>query len=562
MYGPLYSIILYIILFAIILAGVYLCKYDLKYIAISTIGLILLAIYLLFSLQGVIIELQNIHERAMSLLVEYALPVTFFALSSITITRWGMQKLSLRSNKINPQSPFIFDHKKTWQSLKRWFARPEDIAILVLTILILTFHLIYISNPSSMMGDEVYYISEANRILHGLPLLLLEHPPLGKWFIAAGILLFGNNAMGWRIFPIVFGTASIFIFYLLCQTLVRRSLPLHPTDENSGSSWSLARWSQPGVFVPVLATFLFATDTLSFSQAQMAMLDVFALTLMLLGFLFYLRRKYLFAGTALGLAMLCKETALFGVLAIFLHWVITRRLEIFAEFKYIWQGLKLKVLPAGKSNEILPMARLLAAVPATWFLLLPLLEYVRTPLWGKPFARIFYIYWHSLILLPNSGFKFKPGIFTSFPPWEWLFHPDLQNFNFVHAPNYLTTIGWAIWALIIPAITYLLYQAIRKRFLNPDAVIFSLFWFLTVYGSLVAAELSVGRDMYTFYFYPAIPALCLAIAWGCWKLRQAAHKKEGTRLAFIIVFTFFLVGTLASFIIMSPLGTGLIKLPA
>jgi len=59
-------------------------------------------------------------------------------------------------------------------------------------------------------------------------------------------------------------------------------------------------------FVPVFATFLFAFENLSFSQSGIAMLDVFYVTLMLAGFLFYLRGNYIQCGILMGLSMLCK----------------------------------------------------------------------------------------------------------------------------------------------------------------------------------------------------------------------------------------------------------------
>ena len=46
-----------------------------------------------------------------------------------------------------------------------------------------------------------------------------EHPPLGKLIIVAGIEIFGDNPWGWRFFPILFGTASIVLFYFLCRRL-------------------------------------------------------------------------------------------------------------------------------------------------------------------------------------------------------------------------------------------------------------------------------------------------------------------------------------------------------
>ena len=60
-------------------------------------------------------------------------------------------------------------------------------------------------------------------------------------------------------------------------------------------------------------------------MAHFAMLDVFYVTFMLLGFLFYLRGKYWWCGVAMGLSVLCKIIAFMAVLVIVFHWALTRR---------------------------------------------------------------------------------------------------------------------------------------------------------------------------------------------------------------------------------------------
>ena len=61
-------------------------------------------------------------------------------------------------------------------------------------------------NPNTTIHDEYYYVPAANNILHGLNLGRLEHPPLAQSIIASGIWLFGNNALGWRFFSVIFGS--------------------------------------------------------------------------------------------------------------------------------------------------------------------------------------------------------------------------------------------------------------------------------------------------------------------------------------------------------------------
>ncbi len=62
--------------------------------------------------------------------------------------------------------------------------------------------------PADKVWDEIYFPVFAGDYLNGVPFFDL-HPPLGKFIIAAGILLFGDDAIGWRIMPAVFGIAMV-----------------------------------------------------------------------------------------------------------------------------------------------------------------------------------------------------------------------------------------------------------------------------------------------------------------------------------------------------------------
>jgi len=50
------------------------------------------------------------------------------------------------------------------------------------------------------------------------------HPPVGKWMIAIGMQLFGDNPTGWRIASAVVGSLMILIIGLIAQRLFRNPL--------------------------------------------------------------------------------------------------------------------------------------------------------------------------------------------------------------------------------------------------------------------------------------------------------------------------------------------------
>jgi dolichyl-phosphate-mannose--protein O-mannosyl transferase len=62
--------------------------------------------------------------------------------------------------------------------------------------------------PRQRMWDEIYFPVFANKYLNGVPFFDL-HPPLGKFILAASIAVFGNDPLGWRFMPAVFGCAMV-----------------------------------------------------------------------------------------------------------------------------------------------------------------------------------------------------------------------------------------------------------------------------------------------------------------------------------------------------------------
>jgi dolichyl-phosphate-mannose-protein mannosyltransferase len=69
--------------------------------------------------------------------------------------------------------------------------------------------------PKGLIFDEVYYVDGARDLLaYGVEVdgsnpEFIVHPPVGKWLIAAGIQVFGNDEFGWRISTAIAGVISI-----------------------------------------------------------------------------------------------------------------------------------------------------------------------------------------------------------------------------------------------------------------------------------------------------------------------------------------------------------------
>ncbi|MBI2854440.1 MAG: glycosyltransferase family 39 protein [Chloroflexi bacterium] len=444
-----------------------------------------------------------------------------------------------------------------WHGALSWFTTREGIAVCAMAAVVFGLHLGTLANPPQQMFDEAHYVPEANGFLHGEKINRPEHPPLAKWIIAMSIRVFGDNAVGWRAFSVLFGMAAIFLFYSICVRLIRREEDGNgaPADLSPPmSSWA-AGWFNPRTFVPVLATFLFVTENLSFAQASIAMLDVFYLAFMLAAFLFYLRGSYAAAGVLMGLSMLSKAMAVMAVIGLVAHFVVSRRKEILYELKYTFNSLRARKGQRPARSEILSIIQLVVPVVAVWMALLPPLEYAVTHVWENPLGRTWYMFSTHLTLTTVST---TTGIAT--PPWLWPLVP--MGLFYWYTPHYLGWIGWTVWVLIIPSMAFMAYVIVKNRFSGGSLALFTFSWFFGVYLLLIPMELATNRLMYTFYFYPAIGAVCLGIAYGSWHLWRAMRQSKRSRTAFLVGMGVYLIATVVAFMIMSPYGGSLIPTPA
>ncbi|GAA0584420.1 phospholipid carrier-dependent glycosyltransferase [Paractinoplanes ferrugineus] len=101
----------------------------------------------------------------------------------------------------------------------------------LVTILIVTIagilRLNGVGRPQKLIFDEVYYPTDAwDMIKHGVEWNeenggpgYVVHPPLGKWLIALGELVFGNNTLGWRVPTAIAGTLMVLVLIRVAYRL-------------------------------------------------------------------------------------------------------------------------------------------------------------------------------------------------------------------------------------------------------------------------------------------------------------------------------------------------------
>jgi dolichyl-phosphate-mannose-protein mannosyltransferase len=119
--------------------------------------------------------------------------------------------------------------------------------------------------PSGTAFDEVYYAPEAREILRygyedNRGYMYVVHPPLGKWLIAVGEWLFGDNSFGWRFASAVAGVICVVLMTRLARRMMRSNV------------------------LGAIAGLLLALDGVTFVLSRTALLDIFLELFVLAGF--------------------------------------------------------------------------------------------------------------------------------------------------------------------------------------------------------------------------------------------------------------------------------------
>ena len=108
----------------------------------------------------------------------------------------------------------------------RWLRR-DSAAVGALLVAALATRLWHFWLPPVVVFDENYTVAQARDFLSGLP-YKTTHPPFSSLLMALSMKVLGDNAAGWRLPNVLFGTALVGITYLLgrriCGSLIAAGL--------------------------------------------------------------------------------------------------------------------------------------------------------------------------------------------------------------------------------------------------------------------------------------------------------------------------------------------------
>ncbi len=245
---------------------------------------------------------------------------SFFGLSFVfSLNNWA-SLFWLKHTQTWPFSPFLnhlfslsmvliflllyldFIYPAWFSKLKLFFANYKYLFLLF--ILAFSLRLFRLSNSPQMIFDEVYHAFTAREFVRGDNLVPWEwwhqaphgyayewtHPPLAKYGMVVGMLMFGQNSFGWRFGSALLGAGTVVLLYLL-------------TLEWFSSS--------P---IALLAALMLNFDGLHLVQSRIAMNDIYLLFFSLLSLFLAQRDFWAYAALSFGLALASKWSALYLLL--------------------------------------------------------------------------------------------------------------------------------------------------------------------------------------------------------------------------------------------------------
>ena len=405
------------------------------------------------------------------------------------------------------------------ERIKALRTRPWIVALLIglAAQMLFTVHL---DRPGRIMFDEVHYVPAAQAILDLEGPRNVEHPLVGKELIAAGMAVFGDNPIGWRIMPSLAGTATVLGAFAFL--------------------WLLLGSMRPALIGAALAML----NQTIFIQARTAMLDIFLGAFLLWGLVVMLWAmrgegrqvwwRWAGASALLGLATGVKWSAIPYVALAAAAFLIIRARDARLARRPLATALSGKGQPHWSGLPAIPALALLGAVSITVYFLtfFPAFFYVNQPL---SLSGLFAQQWDMYALQTQV---LKPHTYQS-DWWSWplLIRPIWYFYEYDDgAQRGVLLIGNPVvmWGGLL-AVLGCYWAWLREKAIRPLAV--ALLWTASL-AIYVVIPKSLG-----FYYYYHLSGIfiCLALAVAFHHFDRGRNRgwEEWFAAASLVAFVYF-----------------------
>jgi len=370
-----------------------------------------------------------------------------------------------------------------------------DVQLVILSIIILVLKLLIINEPwpklppskcinpplstdCALIFDEAHYVPAARKMLMGMA-VNNEHPPLSKALIILGILLFGDNPIGWRIFITLSGAVSVYLLGKLAGVVLKNNV------------------------LALCSAVLFACDVTSFNISSMAILDAPAMMFSLLSATLFLKSRYFYSGIAFGFALLCKVSSFFIFAALLLYYFLKMSYSKERFIDSIRETLKIV-----EKTLIISLVIFLAGLAFYDYSL---------KAYSTPFEHLDYILnYHSILTFKEGDTVHMPITWANpimpFPREAYFVVTVTVDGKEYHPVAYYgmqTPLWWMTWVILVFSI-YSSILILRSR-VFPDNEMLILSWLSLTYLVFFPIAYILHRWVYPFYFYSTVPILAIGL---------------------------------------------------
>lgn len=373
--------------------------------------------------------------------------------------------------------------------------------------------------PKGHIFDEVYHAFTAQELIKGNPAAWewwntpppgfayeWTHPPLAKEFMAFAILLLGDSSFSWRFFSAVFGVGIIILIYFIVLELFKNRK------------------------VALLSAFVASLDGLLLVMSRIAMNDIYFVFFSLLALLFFLKKRTLFMGISLGLALSSKWTGVFTIAIILIFYIIQNFKDKINPRKLFRFSLQIFIIPI--------LIYLMSYIP--FFLQ----RHIQTGFHSnynnlQTFIELQQqMWWYHTNLKATHPFQSTPSdwIFNLRPVWLFVNQQGEKTANIYTLENPLIAWGGLL------SIIFVTVELIKK-------FSFSKFFIVLGYLGFFILWIKSPRIMFNYHYLASTVFLTIALGFVLSKLLNFKHGKLPL---FIICSLLF-----ATFVYFYPLWTGI-----
>lgn len=354
--------------------------------------------------------------------------------------------------------------------------------LIIVLIIATALRLINLSHPQVYIFDEVYHAFTARQYLHhnidawewwttppeGVA-YEWTHPPVAKYGIEAGMLLFGENSYGWRFGSAVFGVISILGLYYLVLAITK--------NKN----------------IALISAFLVSIEGTHIAQSRIAMNDIYMLCFYIWSLYSAVKTRWKLSAILYGLALASKWSALYGLIPLALIYLHSNPIKL-SSFSIIHNSLFIiRLLLISVAIYVLTFAPFILA-GHTW------------AQWWELHRQMWYYHTH---LVATHGYQSVPlqWIFDARPVWYWVNYGEGVTSN-IYALGNPPILWFGLTALVLQ---FKKLRSFPYQLLTASYLILTLPWLFS------------PRIMFYYHYLPSATFLCIILA--SWLADRPLHTR-------------------------------------